>query len=114
MALLLRFLIGGRAVCVFAVLADLLKPKSVAGLFGAAPSVALASLALTVRHDGREFAAIEARSMMAGAAAFFLYTVTCAQLVAKYRWSVLQAAVVSFAAWFGGAFVLWFLLLRRG
>jgi uncharacterized membrane protein (GlpM family) len=114
MELLVRFLIGGLVVSTFAVLADLLKPKSVAGLFGAAPSVALASLALTIQHNGREFAATEARSMMAGAAAFFLYTVACVQLVAKFRWSVLQAAVVSFAAWFGGAFVLWFFLLKRG
>jgi uncharacterized protein DUF3147 len=42
--ILVRFLIGGVAVSAFAVLGDLLKPKSFAGLFGAAPSIALAAL----------------------------------------------------------------------
>ena len=34
---LVRFLIGGIAVSLFAVLGDVLRPKSFAGLFGAAP-----------------------------------------------------------------------------
>ena len=40
----IRFLIGGVVVSVFAIVGDVLKPKSFAGLFGAAPSVALATL----------------------------------------------------------------------
>jgi|SRR5580704_7858096 hypothetical protein len=43
---------------------DLLRPKSFAGLFGAAPSVALASLALTIASEGKGYAAVESRSMM--------------------------------------------------
>jgi len=43
---LIRFVIGGLVVSVFAICGDVLRPKSFAGLFGAAPSVALASLAL--------------------------------------------------------------------
>jgi hypothetical protein len=39
--ILIRFLIGGAVVSVFAILGDLLKPKSFAGLFGAAPSEGL-------------------------------------------------------------------------
>ena len=42
--LLIRFLIGGLIVSVFAVSGDILRPKTFAGIFGAAPSVALASL----------------------------------------------------------------------
>jgi hypothetical protein len=49
-----RFLIGGVAVSLFAVLGDLLRPKSFAGLFGAAPSVALATLGVAL---GLHFAA---------------------------------------------------------
>ena len=45
--LIFRFFIGGAAVMFFALLGDLFKPKSFAGLFGAAPSIALASLART-------------------------------------------------------------------
>ncbi len=42
--ILLRFVIGGIVVSTFAILADLFKPKSFPiGLFGAAPSVALAT-----------------------------------------------------------------------
>ena len=71
--ILLRFLTGGIVVSAFAVLGDLLKPKSFAGLFGAAPSVALATLGLTVATQGRSYAATEARSMAGGAVAFFVY-----------------------------------------
>jgi hypothetical protein len=38
------FLAGGVAVAAFAALGDTLRPKSFAGLFGAAPSIALATL----------------------------------------------------------------------
>ena len=71
--ILIRFLIGGAVVSGFALLGDLLKPKSFAGLFGAAPSVALATLALTVMKDGSTYAAVEARSMVSGALAFLIY-----------------------------------------
>jgi hypothetical protein len=50
--MLFRFLIGGVVVSAFSALGDILKPKSLAGLFGAAPSVALATLALTIATDG--------------------------------------------------------------
>jgi hypothetical protein len=59
--LLLRFLIGGSAVSLFAIAGGVLRPKSFAGLFGAAPSVALATLALTVWERSAAFAAIETR-----------------------------------------------------
>ena len=71
--IVIRFLIGGAVVSLFALIGDVLKPKSFAGLFGAAPSVALASLGLTISSEGASYASIEARSMLAGAAAFFLW-----------------------------------------
>src|ERR1700692_2166810 len=52
----------------------LFKPTSFAGLFGAAPSFALATLALTISKNGRPYASTECRSMMAGAAALCLYS----------------------------------------
>jgi hypothetical protein len=67
--ILIRFLIGGVVVSVFAVIGDILKPKSFAGLFGAAPSVALATLGLTIVSEGAAYVALEARSMLAGAIA---------------------------------------------
>jgi hypothetical protein len=65
-----RFVVGGVAVSAFAALGDVIKPKSFAGLFGAAPSIAIATLALTVSTRGGRYAAAEASSMMAGALAF--------------------------------------------
>src|ERR1700692_4182192 len=63
----LRFLAGGIAVSAFAVLGDTLRPKSFAGLFGAAPSIALATLLITLSQKGAPFAAVEGRSMIVGA-----------------------------------------------
>jgi hypothetical protein len=71
--ILVRFPVGGAVVSTFATIGDLLKPKSFAGRFGAAPSVALATLALTVATEGASYAATEARSMMAGAIALTAY-----------------------------------------
>ena len=42
--LFIRFLIGGAVVSSFALLGEVFRPKTFAGLFGAAPSIALASL----------------------------------------------------------------------
>ena len=69
--ILIRFAIGGFVVSAFALLGDLLKPESFAGLFGAAPSVALATLGLALHAHGASYAAQEARSMTGGAVAFF-------------------------------------------
>jgi hypothetical protein len=53
----LRFLAGGIAVSAFAVPGDTLRPKSFAGLFGAAPSIAPATLLITLSQKGAPFAA---------------------------------------------------------
>jgi hypothetical protein len=51
----LRFLAGGFVVSLFAILGEILRPKSVAGLFGAAPSVALATLSLAFYKEGSDY-----------------------------------------------------------
>src|SRR5580700_9178189 len=70
---LARFVIGGLVVSAFATVGGLFKPTSFAGLFGAAPSVALATLALAISKSGRAYAGTECRSMIAGAAGLCLY-----------------------------------------
>jgi hypothetical protein len=72
MQLILRFIIGSFTVSLFAALGDVMKPQSLAGLFGAPPSVAVATLGLTIISQGAIYAATEARSMIAGTAAFCL------------------------------------------
>jgi hypothetical protein len=110
--ILIRFLIGGIAVSVFAVLGDLLKPKSFAGLFGAAPSIALATLGLTVASDGRHFAASEANSMIAGAIAFFVYTSFVSWILMRGRLSALAVTVCALPVWAVVAFGVWYFWLK--
>ena len=110
--ILVRFVIGGAVVSVFAILGDLFKPKSFAGLFGAAPSVALATLTLTVARDGRWYAAREARSMIVGAIAFFVYASLISALTMHHTWKALPVASASVFVWLGVAFALWRLCLR--
>ena len=110
--IVIRFLVGGAVVSAFALLGDLLKPKSFAGLFGAAPSVALATLSLTVFKEGRSYATTEARSMMAGAAAFFLYASAVSWILMRFRFKSLWVAVCSMPVWLAGAFGLWWALLK--
>jgi hypothetical protein len=105
--LLLRFVLGGVAVTVFALIGDLLKPKSFAGLFGAAPSVALGTLGLTLITHGGAYAAIEGRSMIAGAIAFFLYSQVVAWLMFRYKVHALMVGSTAMLIWFITAFGLW-------
>jgi hypothetical protein len=110
--ILIRFLIGGIAVSFFAVLGDLFKPKSFAGLFGAAPSVALATLGLTVASDGKLYAATEAGSMMAGAVAFFVYTSCVSWMLMHGRLSALWVTLSALPIWATVAFGLWYAWLK--
>lgn len=110
--LILRFVIGGAAVCIFAMIGDLFKPKSFAGLFGAAPSIALATLGLTILKQGALYASVEARSMVAGAAAFFVFASMVSWLAMQRKWPVLRALGVSILIWFAVAFGLWAAFLR--
>jgi hypothetical protein len=110
--LLFRFFIGGIVVCAFAAIGDVLKPKSFAGLFGAAPSIALATLYLTISSQGKIYAATETRSMIAGAVAFFIYASCASWLLMKRSLSALFATITLMPLWLAVSFGLWFMLLR--
>jgi hypothetical protein len=110
--ILLRFLIGGAVVSAFALLGDLFKPKSFAGLFGSAPSVALATLALTLSSESARYVATEARSMALGAIAFFVYASVVSWVMMHYKCKALPITASSFLLWFGVAFGLWRVCLR--
>ena len=101
-------MIGGAVVCLFAALGEVFHPKSFAGLFGAAPSVALASLAISVYRDGGVFAAAEARSMIAGAVAFFVYAWFCTRALMGRKHPALTVTLMMLPAWFAVAFAIWF------
>jgi hypothetical protein len=96
----------------FAILGDAIKPKRFAGLFGAAPSVALASLQPAVKAQGRGYAAIEARSMVAGAIAFFVYSYSVYWVSIRYKTTALVATMSHIAIWFAVAFGIWLVWLK--
>jgi hypothetical protein len=110
--LLLRFLIGGTIVSLFAILGDIFRPKSFAGLFGAAPSIALATLGLTIHHNGKLYAALEARSMIAGAVAMAVYAAIASWILLRYKPPALAVTLTLLPLWFAVSFGLWQLCLR--
>jgi len=110
--LVLRFFLGGLLVSAFAVLGDLLRPKSFAGVFGAAPSVAVATLGLAVVSRGAEYASVEARSMLAGALGLFAYGWLVSWLLLRRRATTLPAASAAIGVWVAVVFGVWATLLR--
>lgn len=112
--LLFRFVVGGTVVSLFAMLGGALKPKSFAGLFGAAPSVALATFGLTVLHKGKPYAAVEAQSMILGAVAFFVYACVVCRALMRGKLQALAASSLALLVWLLCALGLRLLLLRWG
>ena len=110
--LLIRLLVGGSVVSVFALISDTLTPKRFAGLFSAAPSIALATLILTGQTEGKQFAAVEARSMMAGALAFVFYASAVSTLLVKFKPSALWISAAMLPLWLVTAFGVWAIWLR--
>jgi hypothetical protein len=101
-----RFLAGGLAVVAFAALGDILRPKSFAGLFGAAPSIALATLVITIMQNGASFAAMEGQSMIFGAFALAAYCWTVCVLLKRFELLSRTATAAAFVVWLGVAFGL--------
>jgi hypothetical protein len=106
--IVLRFLLGGAIVSIFAVAGELFRPKTFAGIFGAAPSVALATLLLTFHAQGGEVVHAEANSMLFGALAFVGYGTASAWIVRRGRvLPVWLGAGLSWIVWLAIAFGLW-------
>ena len=108
----LRFLIGGAVISAFALLGDVLRPKSFAGLFGAAPSIALATMGMTIARHGKEYAATEARSMVLWAIAFCIFAYVVSQALVRYRRSTMATTIVLMPVWLGVSFGLYWVVLR--
>ena len=95
----IRFLAGGMVVSAFAMLGDILRPKSFAGLFGAAPSVALATLGIAIYQHDANYAALQTHAMAAGAIGLAVYSVVVCQLLMRTHLRALPATLLSFPAW---------------
>jgi len=111
--LAIRFCVGGLFVSAFSLISDLFKPKTFAGLFGAAPSVALASLLVTVFTSGKPTAVINARAMLLGAVALMAYAATLSYACFRRdHLSVVKASLGGLLLWLAVAAALWGALLR--
>ena len=97
-------------VSCFSILGDLLKPKSFAGLFGAAPSVALASLYLALKQHDALYASLEGRWMIVGAVAFFIYASVVSRLMIRRKWAALPATGAALLLWLAVALGLYGLM----
>ena len=102
-----RFAMGGIVISLFALLGEVFRPKTFAGIFGAAPSVALVSLAIAFASHGPAYAAVECRTMVYGAVALAVYGIACAAMI-RSRWiRVPVGAAICWLAWLATAFGLW-------
>jgi uncharacterized membrane protein (GlpM family) len=95
--LLAKGLAGGLLVVCFALLSEGLSPKRFAGLFSAAPAVALAGLTIAVLGKGAHDAHESATGMIAGATGMVAYAATVVPLLRRVR--ALRAAVAALGAW---------------
>lgn len=110
----IRFILGGVVVSAFAVLGDMLRPKSFAGLVGAAPSVAVATLAIAIVQHGTHYAAVQTRSMAIGAIALAIYSVLVCHLLMRAQLRALPATMIALPVWLTVAAGLHLLILGNG
>jgi uncharacterized membrane protein (GlpM family) len=101
--LLVKGCFGGLLVVAFALLSEALRPKSFSGLFGAAPSIALAALTVTVVTKGSGAARAQSLGMIGGSIAMVVYC-ACAT-VAVDRWGALRGSAIALGAWLAVAAV---------
>jgi len=105
--LILRFALGGVAVSLFSALAEIFRPKTFSGILGAAPAVALVSLALTFEQRGSSVVRDHARGMICGGAGFLAYACACVLTTASRRLPVWLGAALCWAVWFLVAAAAW-------
>jgi uncharacterized membrane protein (GlpM family) len=81
LTIVVKALAGGALVVVFALISEAATPKRFAGLFAAAPAVALAGLTITVLTKGAHDARDSSTTMMAGATAMAVYATVVVALL---------------------------------
>ncbi|HLI60032.1 MAG TPA: DUF3147 family protein [Solirubrobacteraceae bacterium] len=95
--LLVKGVCGGVLVVAFALLSEGLSPKRFAGLFGAAPSVAIAGLSITLIDEGIGPAHRNTIGMIAGGAGMVAYALAVVPLLR--RTGPGRAAATALTAW---------------
>jgi uncharacterized membrane protein (GlpM family) len=95
--IVIKAVAGGSFVLVFALLGEVLRPKWFAGLFSAAPSIAIASLIVTAVEMGDHQALLAAIGMMFGVAGFVTFTLLVRPLLD--RLGAIRASGVAAMVW---------------
>jgi uncharacterized membrane protein (GlpM family) len=95
---------GGTLVVAFALLSHALTPKRFAGLFSAAPAVALAGLTITLLDKGAHEAHQSSAGMIAGAAGMAVYAAAVIPLLRRTRAPV--ASMSALGVWVVAAAVV--------
>lgn len=113
MDMLFRCLVGGVVVSLFAIMGDVIRPKSLSGATAAAPAVALATLWLTLRKQGPAYTGLEVRSMFAGAIAYLCFALAVSFYQMRRRPKALVGSALLLPVWGIVAAVLWAVWLRR-
>ena len=99
-----KALLGGVLVVLFALLSEMVTPKRLAGIFSAAPSVALASLSIILIVKSRHDVALAGEGMILGALALLCYCLVA--VPALRRFGALKGA--------GSALVVWLVIAVPG
>lgn len=99
----LKAIAGGVLVVVFALLAEGLAPKRFAGILAAAPSIALASLVVTLLMKDAFDARSASAGMVAGALGFVTYGLLAPVLMARI--GSIKGAALALLGWFAATAV---------
>ncbi len=107
--LLVKFLVGGSLVVAFALICDMIHPHYAAGIFAAAPSIALASLGIGFISEGGVTVQQEAIGMAVGACAMIVYVLVAEPTIKRTNSLVgsLATIVIWLAVGIGGYFVVY-------
>ena len=102
--LAIKAVAGGIGVVAFALVAEVVEPKKLAGLFAAAPSVALASMVVTVLDTGPQRTVPAALGMAAGSVGMLAFCVLGVPAT--------LGSVAALAGWLAVALALYLVFLR--
>lgn len=102
--LAVKGLAGGGLVVAFALLSEGLSPKRFAGLFSAAPAVALAGLAVVVIGETTHKAHENSLGMIAGGVGMVAYAAAVVSLLRRRR--AAGAAALALLAWTAAAAIV--------
>lgn len=108
--IVVRALLGGALVVGFSLLGEMLRPKSFAGIFAAAPSIALASLVVVGLSKGTGALTAAGLGMVLGAVVLLIALLVGIDAIKRFGGLTGSLAVIG--VWLAGAAGLYVLAFR--